>query len=137
MSDERFEAQASLVGVHVFLAVDDLDSRDLMRSVLEYAGALISVAASARAAIGALHAVRPDVLVADLSPEPDGEDGYWLVTRVRALPWAAGLPAVVVGRADRDDRRRALESGVQAHVVKPIDPWELCRLVASLGRQRG
>ena len=31
-----------------------------------------------------------------------------------------------------DERQRLLKAGFQEHVVKPVDPWELCRRVASL-----
>jgi hypothetical protein len=136
MSDESFEAQSSLLGVHVFLIADDPESRDLVKTVLEYAGALVSTAASARGALGALHAIRPDVLVTDLATE--AEDGRWLIERVRALPWGADIPAVAVTRrAGRDERRRAVDAGFQEHLVKPVDPWELCRVVASLSRRPG
>jgi len=131
MSEESFEEQASLRGIHVFLVADDPESRELMKTVLEYAAALVSTAATARAALGALEAVRPDVLLSALRVE--GEDSAWLVRHVRSLPSGAGIPAIVVTpRGDRDDRRRWLEAGFQVHLTKPIDPWELCRIVASL-----
>src|SRR6266850_8354183 len=134
MPEESFEEQASLRGIHVFLVVDDPESRELMKTVLEYAAALVSTAASARAALGALEAIRPDVLLSDLLVE--GEDSAWLVRHLRSLPWGAGIPAIVVTpRGDRDDRRRWLEAGFQVHLAKPIDPWELCRIVASLARR--
>jgi len=131
MSVESFEEQASLRGIHIFLVVDDPESRELMKTVLEYAAALVSTAASARGALGALEAIRPDVLLSDLLVE--GEDSAWLIRHIRSLPWGAGIPGIVVTpRRERDDRRRWLEAGFQVHLAKPIDPWELCRIVASL-----
>ena len=38
MPEESFEEQASLRDIHVFLVVDDPESRELMKTVLEYAG---------------------------------------------------------------------------------------------------
>ena len=131
MSEEGFEEQASLRGVHVFLVADDHESRELMKTVLEYAAALVSSAASARGALGALEAIRPDLLLCDLSTV--GENAVWLIEHMRALPWGANIPAIVVTtRAARDERQRLLKAGFQEHVVKPVDPWELCRRVASL-----
>jgi len=131
MSEEGFEEQASLRGVHVFLVADDHESRELMKTVLEYAAALVSSAASARGALGALEAIRPDLLLCDLSTA--GENAVWLIEHMRALPWGANIPAIVVTtRAARDERQRLLKAGFQEHFVKPVDPWELCRRVASL-----
>src|SRR5437667_12619738 len=134
MSEEGFEEQASLRGVHVFLVVDDRESRELMKTVLEYAAALVSAAASARGALGALEAIRPDILLIDLST--GGENALWLIERVRALPGGADIPAIAVtARGGREDRQRLLKAGFRQHVLKPVDPWELCRLMASLARR--
>jgi CheY-like chemotaxis protein len=121
----------ALRGIHVFLAVDDSECRDLMKTVLEYAGALVSVAASGRATLAALEAIRPDILLADLSSAADNVTT--LIERIRALPACAHMPAVALtSQAARDGRLRLLKAGFQEHLVKPIDPWELCRLVAAL-----
>ena len=134
MPEESFEEQSSLRGVHVFLVVDDPESRELMKTVLEYAAALVSPAASARGALGALEGIRPHVLLVDLSTE--GENALWLIERVRALPRGADIPAIAVtARGGRDDRQGLLRAGFHQHVLKPVDPWELCRLVASLARR--
>ena len=134
MSEEGFEEQASLRGVHVFLVADDHESRELMKTVLEYAAALVSSAASARGALGALEAIRPDLLLCDLSTGGENaENAVWLIEHMHALPWGADIPAIVVTtRAARDERQRLLKAGFQEHFVKPIDPWELCRRVAAL-----
>ena len=131
MSEESFEEQASLRGVHVLLVGDDPESRELMKTVLEYAAALVSTAASARGALGALDAIRPDLLLCDLST--GSENAVWLIEHMHALPWGADIPAIVVTTSvARDGRQRLLKAGFQEHFVKPVDPWELCRRVASL-----
>src|SRR5260370_41329760 len=111
MSVASFEEQASLRGVHVFLVSDDPESRELMKTVLEYAAALVSTAASARGALGALEAIRPDLLLCDLST--GGENAVWLIQHMRALPWGADIPAIVVTtRAARDARQRLLQAAL-------------------------
>jgi CheY-like chemotaxis protein len=135
MPEESFEEQASLRGIHVFLVGDDPEARDLMKTVLEYAGALVSAAASASGGLAALEAIRPDILLVDLSA--DGESAVGLIERVRGLPWGAEIPSIAVSaRGGRDERHRLLKAGFQQHVPKPVDPWELCRLVASLAGRR-
>jgi CheY-like chemotaxis protein len=134
MPEESFDEQASLRGIHAFLVVDDPDSRELIKTLLEYCGALVSAVASARGALAALEAIRPDVLIADLSG--DGDAAAALIERVRKLPGAGNMPAIVItARGGRDERQRWLKAGFQHHVLKPVDPWELCRLVATLAER--
>jgi len=124
------------VGVHVLVVDDDADARQLLRTVLQYCGALVTVTASAREAMSVVARVTPDALVSDIAmPE---EDGYWLIRELRALPATRGgaIPAIALtahGAAHGPDR--TLGAGFQAHLRKPIDPWELCRAVAGLVRR--
>jgi CheY-like chemotaxis protein len=135
MPEESFEEQASLRGIHTFLVVDDSESRELIKTLLEYCGALVSAVASARGALAALDAIRPDVLIADLSGE--GDSAATLIERVRKLPGVGDMPAIVItaARGGREEHQRLLKAGYQHHVLKPVDPWELCRLVATLAER--
>ena len=126
----------ALVGVHVLIIDDDPEARDLVGTVLRYCGALVVVAADAREGLGRLAQLLPDIIVCDLAmPE---HDGYWFVRSLRELPPDQGgaLPVVAItahGALHGPDR--TLPAGFQAHIRKPIDPWELCRTVASLTRR--
>ena len=76
---------------------------------------------------------RPAVLLSDIGLP--GEDGYKLISRVRALPPEDGgnLPAAAItAYARSDDARRALAAGYQRHAPKPIQPTTLAALVAGL-----
>jgi CheY-like chemotaxis protein len=75
-------------------------------------------------------------LISDLAM-PD-QDGYDLIREVRSREPERGgkIPAVAVtAYAAAEDRIRALESGFQMHVAKPLDPDELIAIVASLTGQ--
>jgi CheY-like chemotaxis protein len=127
----------ALKGIHVLLVDDDADTRALLETVLQYCGALVTAVASARAAITTLERVRPDLLLSDLSmPE---QDGYWLIRELRARPPEAGgnMPAIAVtalGLPHGVDR--SLTAGFQAHLGKPVDPWELARTISGLVGRR-
>jgi CheY-like chemotaxis protein len=125
----------ALSGVHVLIIDDDAEARDLIRTVLRYCGALVSVAASAGDGLQSLQRVLPDVIVCDIAMPQ--HDGYWFVRSLRALPPEAGgrLPVIAVtahGATHGPDR--TLPAGFQSHLRKPVDPWELCRVVASMMR---
>jgi CheY-like chemotaxis protein len=133
---EAFPADA-LVGVHVLVVDDDDDTRELVRTILEYAGALVTLAASAPGALEVIARLSPDVLLSDIAMP--GADGYTLLREVRASRSARAprIPAIAVtahGRVHGPERTRA--AGFDAHLRKPIDPWELCRTVAELARPR-
>jgi len=58
-------------------------------------------------------------------------DGYELMRRVRF--GGATIPAVAVTAfAGSEDRMRALQAGFNMYLVKPLDPQELIKVVATL-----
>jgi len=126
----------ALAGVHVLIIDDDPEARDLIRTVLRYCGALVSVASSAHEGLDTLQRVLPDVIVCDIAMPQ--QDGYWFVAALRRLPADRGgmLPVIAVtahGATHGPDR--TLPAGFQAHIRKPVDPWELCRVVAAMTRK--
>ena len=126
----------SLDGMRVLAVDDEQDTRDLLTVALERCGADVMAAGSASEALAVLSEQRPDVLVSDIGMP--GEDGYSLIRRVRELPAEKGgrIPALALtAYARAEDRLRALSSGYQAHVAKPVDPAELVITVARLGRR--
>ena len=124
------DAAHSLAGIHVLIVEDHDDSRDLWERVLQYAGALVTAAGSARQALDLCATVRPDVVVTDLSM-PD-EDGVWLAEELRSrgeqMPLIAvsGYAAVFGDRLKRAPFTRVLQ--------KPIDPWHLVEAIMSAVR---
>ena len=134
IEETAFEA-TSLAGIHVLVVDDQPDARELLATVLERCGAMVTAAASARQAYEAMRNNRYDVLISDVGmPE---EDGYSLLRRIRALPPALGgnLPAAALtAYASAQDRLRSLEAGFQTHLAKPVQPNELIAVVASLAR---
>ena len=125
-----------LDGVTILAVDDEPDSLDLLRTVLETAGATVKTAGSAQAALQAIQAHPPDVLVADVGMP--GMDGLQLIRTVRQLPEPIrNLPAAALtAYARSQDRITSLASGFQMHLVKPIDPLELIVAVATLVPRR-
>jgi len=124
-----------LTGARVLVVEDDADTRDFLGFVLESAGVKLALAATAAEALERLTAETFDLVVSDLSM-PDA-DGYTLIRRLRELDAAAGArrPAVALtAHAGPDDRRRALEAGFDAYLVKPVDAKDLAGVVARLLR---
>ena len=130
--------EVSLANVHVLIVDDDSDARDLMQRLLQLAGATVSMASSASEAMARILAERPDVLVCDIGMP--GEDGYTFIRRLRSIEQTQGraLPAVALSAYARsDDRTKAIRSGFQNHLAKPVEPAELLAVVSSLAGGKG
>jgi PAS domain S-box-containing protein len=127
---------ADLAGVRVLAVDDDADALGLLKDVLEAAGAKVSTAASALDALDAIGGFKPDAVVADIGM-PD-MDGFELIRRIRALddPKLRDVPAAALTAFARsEDRTKALQSGFEMHLAKPVDPGELVASVATLVRR--
>jgi PAS domain S-box-containing protein len=129
--------EISLANVHVLVVDDELDARALVKRLLEMAGATVSLAASGPEAMKQIVARRPDVLVCDIGmPE---EDGYSFIRRLRTLEQSqeSALPAVALSAYARsEDRTKAIRSGFQNHLAKPVEPTELVAVVRGLAGRK-
>jgi CheY-like chemotaxis protein len=82
-------------------------------------------------AVEAAAAFNPDVVLLDIGlPKLNGYDAC---RRIREQPWGKRMVLVAVtGWGQEEDRRRSQEAGFNAHMVKPVDPVALERLLAAL-----
>jgi two-component system, chemotaxis family, sensor kinase CheA len=115
------------------LVVDDAAVvRELERSILELAGYQVRTAADGREALALLAAAPADLVVTDV--DMPHCDGFELTRAIRAEPGLAGLPVVMMtSKADGADRRRGLEAGADAYVVKgDLDQEALLEVVGRL-----
>jgi len=123
----------NLTGIRILAVDDDPDSRDLLAVLLTQYGADVVTVASAGEVLAQVTALQPHVLVSDVGM-PD-MDGYTLIQRIRSLPDAEGgqIPAIALtAYAREEDSRRAIASGFQAHLTKPLDPEKLVQAIATL-----
>ena len=116
---------------------DDQDSLALSREILEATGATVITVDNGRDALEKLHRNRVNVLIADLGMPT--MDGFAFIAQVRGSTNAAvrEIPAAALTAFARsEDRVRAMDSGFEVHLSKPIEPAELMAVAASLARRR-
>ena len=125
-----------LHGVRVLAVDDEADALALLRVVLQTAGADVTTTNSPLEALALIQQTRPEALIVDLGmPEMDG---FELIRRLRESPDAAirSLPAAALTAFARsEDRTKALRSGFELHLAKPVDPGELVASVLTLVRR--
>ncbi len=127
----------SLDGLRILVVDDNIDTLELFAVILSQYGVEAITAASVAQAIDVLAQFVPDILISDIAMP--GEDGYSLIRQVRALEaFQEGvLPAIALtAYAGEAERVLAFEAGFQMHVSKPVDPFELVAVVASLAARR-
>ena len=117
-----------LDGVRIVVVDDDRDTRELLESVLETAGAEVRSAGSADEALAMCRSATPDVIVSDIGMP--GRDGYSLMEELRASPELLPRVAVALSAyAAPRDREQSVASGFQEHLAKPIDPILLVQTI--------
>jgi len=124
-----------LKGTRVLLVSPQRPAREQTAAVLRDAGAAVREAGSAQVALLLLQDEPADLMVADLVL-PD-VDGYSLIEAVRRLREVriAAIPAVALSDHATDaERQRALVSGYQLHMMRPVDPKGLALTLAGLRR---
>ncbi len=137
-SGEVTDAMPNLTGIRVLAVDDEADARELIKRILSRCGATVDTAGSGADALASFKKNQPHVFITDIGMP--GEDGYAVIRRVRQLGESDGgnVPAIALTAFARsEDRRRAIMSGFQMHVAKPVEPSELIAMVASLAKRTG
>jgi CheY-like chemotaxis protein len=122
--------------LRVLVIEDDQDSCELFTALLHESGANVVSAATAREALALLDTCDVDAIVADIGLAD--EDGQALMRRVRTREGERPhhVPALALTACARsDDRDRALASGFQMHVAKPVDADQFVVAVTTLAGQ--
>lgn len=137
-SGEVPDIMPDLTGIRVLAVDDEADARELIKRILSRCGATVDTAGSGADALASFKKNQPHVFITDIGMP--GEDGYAVIRKVRQLGNSNGgnVPAIALTAFARsEDRRRAIMSGFQMHVAKPVEPSELIAMVASLAKRTG
>jgi CheY-like chemotaxis protein len=118
----------SLRGVYVLVVDGDDDGRLFIQTVLRYCGAYVRPAASGREALELMKQLLPDAVVVDLAADGD----FALIRWIRALKPESGGMVRAVALGARAHEEEARSRGFDGFMAKPLNPWDLCRLVSRL-----
>jgi PAS domain S-box-containing protein len=115
---------------HRILVVDDnVDAAESLAMLLRMEGQDVRVAHDGPAALAAVEADPPDLVFLDIGMPV--MNGYDVARRLRQRPGLEKLVLVAMtGWGQEEDRRRSQEAGFDHHLVKPVEPDALHRLLA-------
>lgn len=115
----------------VLVVDDDPDIRMLVAFALEDSGHVVRQVSDGAAALNALEAKAPDVMVLDVMMP--GTDGFGVLRGIRARHIAPQTKIIVLTcKTDERDHLRGWELGADEYLTKPFDPEELVTRVAWL-----
>ena len=126
-SDEQEPAHS----LRVALVEDQDDVREMLALLLNRWGHVVAEAEDGERGVALLTSWPCDVALLDIGL-PDIE-GYEVAVRVRAeLGSRCPTLIAVTGWGQESDRRRALEAGFDQHLIKPVSPRDLRRVLLDI-----
>ncbi len=115
-------------GLHVLVVEDHAGTATMLAELLRLEGHKVDVARDGLRALDLAQAVPPDVALVDISLP--GMDGHEVARRLHAQTGdKRPLLIAITGNAREEARTRSAEVGVDLHLIKPIQPDELRRLL--------
>jgi CheY-like chemotaxis protein len=115
----------------VLVVEDNPDTARSMAAVLRLWGHDVATAYDGRKALEVAQRHNPEFVFLDIGL-PLGMDGYEVARRLRTLPgMERALLVAVTGFGQPEHCQRSHEAGIQEHLIKPIDPTDLQRILAT------
>jgi PAS domain S-box-containing protein len=113
----------------ILIVDDNEDGAATLAMLLQLSGHETHEAHDGLQAFEAAERLRPDAVLLDIGlPKLNG---YEVCRRIRKEPWGRSMVLVALtGWGQAEDRHRSREAGFDAHLVKPVDPNALLKLLA-------
>jgi len=128
---EREEPATPKSKLHILIVDDNRDGADSLAMMLRIIGHDIVTAYDGQEGVEAAERHQPDVVLLDIGlPKLNG---YEACRRIREQAGARSLVLIAVtGWGQDEDRRRSHAAGFDHHLVKPVDPNALMKLLSDL-----
>jgi two-component system, chemotaxis family, CheB/CheR fusion protein len=127
-NESRPATPAPEAGINVVIVEDNADSREMLESLLRMDGYEVRTAEDGLKGYEAILAHGPDVALVDIGLP--GMNGYEVARKVRAEMGGKPIRLVALtGYGRKVDRDAVFEAGFDEHLVKPVDPDDLVRVL--------
>jgi PAS domain S-box-containing protein len=122
---------ATPASVRILVADDNVDAANTLAMMLRLLGNDVRAVHDGQQAVDAAAEMSPDLILLDIGMPK--LTGYEAATAIRKLTLRKRpVLAALTGWGQEEDRRRSQAAGFDHHLVKPVDPAELQRLLASV-----
>lgn len=124
------EGRPAASALRVLVVDDNQDAAVSLAALLELMDNEVHTAHDGLAAFAAAAALRPDVVLLDIGLP--GLNGFEVARRIRAEPWGQGMRLIAMtGWGQDSDKQKSQAAGFDHHLVKPVEPTALVRLLGS------
>jgi CheY-like chemotaxis protein len=122
-------------GFRILVVDDNHDSALSLAMMLSILGHETRTAHDGESAVETAESFLPEVVLLDIGlPKLNG---YEVAQRIREQAWGTSMFLIAVtGWGQDEDRQRSSEVGLNVHMVKPVEPAALERLLAELRRDQ-
>jgi two-component system, chemotaxis family, CheB/CheR fusion protein len=128
---DRQAKEVAMPGRRILVVDDNEDAADLLAELLQTLGNSVRTAYDGEAAGQAAGEFLPEVIFCDIGMPKI--NGYEVARRIREQPWARETVLVALtGWGDEAVRKKSSAAGFDFHLVKPVAPAALMKLLADL-----
>ena len=121
-------ASSAKPGRRILVVDDSVDSAETLGELLKIWGHDVRLAHDGPEAVAAARDYRPEVILLDIGLP--GMDGFAVAAQLREEGLGGRMLVALTGYGEQQDRDRTLRAGFDHHLVKPISPDTLQKLLA-------
>jgi CheY-like chemotaxis protein/two-component sensor histidine kinase len=129
--DAQGSESAATLPARILVADDNLDAAQTLALLLEIEGHQVRTARDGLEALDVAQDFRPQIALLDIGMPR--LDGYQTARKIRDLPGGREVTLVAVtGWGQEQDLRMAADAGFDRHLVKPVDPQALTKMIGQM-----
>ncbi len=129
------DAQLQTIGRRILVVDDNRDAADSIALLLEVAGHVVRTAYDGPDALNVASVFKPEVVILDLGLPT--MDGFEIAREIEGQAWGKDVALVALtGWGQQEDYQRTTDAGFDAHLVKPVAPEELLRILAHVSSEQ-
>lgn len=122
-------ANSNVADTHILVVEDNADSRSMLEASLRLDGYQVTTTCDGPQGLKAILHQKPAIALVDIGLP--GMDGYEIARRVREqIPSSKLRLIALTGYGRAEDRDAVRDAGFDAHLVKPLKPDDLARVLA-------
>jgi CheY-like chemotaxis protein len=127
--------QTARRSLRILVVDDNVSAAGSLAIMLRLMGHEAQTAQDGPEGVAAASQFRPEVILLDIGMPR--VNGFEVARSIREKPWGRSVRLVALtGWGQDEDRQRSEEAGFDAHIVKPVEPAALERLLADLAADR-
>jgi len=130
-ADRQEEPEAPKSSLRILIVDDNKDGADSLAMMLKMMGNDTRTAYDGKEGVELAGEFRPEVVLFDIGMPK--LNGYEACRLIRKQPWGRKIIVIAVtGWGQEDDRQRSHDAGFDHHMVKPVDPQDLMKMLTGL-----